>query len=348
MAALRQGSDAESDSVDSVDSVDSDLANLDVSGPEMVDVRGDAYEVSFAAMGTPCHVVVHGRQSLLDGAVRRIAELERSWSRFLPDSEISRLNGAGGRPMAVGMDTFLLVSRAVESWRLTDGRYDPTVLPSLVAAGYDRSFADPSCAVHRPDEPAGVASTAPGCAGIEIDPRLHTVRLPDGVRIDGGGIGKGLAADLVVEELLDAGAYGACVNMGGDARVGGEAPTDHGWVLGVADPYDADRLVPIRLEDGAVVTSTRLMRRWMKAGRTYHHLLDPRTGEPVDNGIDAVTVIAGRAWWAEVLAKSALVAGMPEAAEVVARGRATGLVSAGIGHYYELPGWVSHVQVASA
>ncbi len=338
MAALRQGFET-----------DPDTANPDVaaSDVELIDVRGDAHEVSFAAMGTTCHVLVHGRSSLLDGAVRRIADLERSWSRFLPDSEISRLNRAGGRPMAVGMDTFLLVSRAVESCRLTNGRYDPTVLPSLVAAGYDRSFADPSCAVHRVDEAAGAASAAPGCAGIEIDPRLHTVRLPDGVQFDGGGIGKGLCADLVVEELLDAGAYGACVNMGGDARVGGEAPTEHGWVLGVADAYDADLVVPIRLEDGAVVTSTRLMRRWQKAGRTYHHLLDPRTGEPVDNGVDAVTVIAGRAWWAEVLAKAALVAGMPDGAEVLARGQATGLVAAGVGRYYELPGWVSYVQLAA-
>jgi ApbE family len=90
-----------------------------------VDVRGDAHEHSFAAMGTTCHVVVHGRPSLLEHAAARIAELERAWSRFLPDSEITRLNRAGSRPVAVGNDTFLLVSRAVESWRLTEGRYDP-------------------------------------------------------------------------------------------------------------------------------------------------------------------------------------------------------------------------------
>jgi thiamine biosynthesis lipoprotein len=313
--------------------------------PSGVDVMGEAHEFSFAAMGTTCQVVVHGRPSLVDVAARRIAELERAWSRFLPDSDVSRLNGATGRPVAVGNDTFLLVSRAVESWRLTDGRYDPTVLRALLAAGYDRSFADPASGVHHPEQPAGPATAAPGCAGIEIDPYLHTVRLPDGVLFDGGGIGKGLAADLVVEELLDAGAYGACVNMGGDARVGGEAPTEHGWVLGVADPYDADRLVPVRIEDGAVVTSTRLMRQWRKGERRYHHLIDPRTGAPVDNGVDAVTVIAGRAWWAEVLAKAALVAGMPAATDLLARARATGLVVAGVGQYYELPGWTGFVQV---
>ena len=169
---------------------------------------------------------------------------------------------------------------------------------ALVAAGYDRSYADPSAGVHRVNEPARPSAPAPGCAAIELDATLRTVRMPAGVKFDGGGIGKGLAVDLIVEELLDAGATGACVNLGGDLRVGGLAPTAQGWILGVADPYDAELIIPVRVDDGAVVTSTRLLRRWDKCGRTFHHLIDPRTGLPSTSDVDAVTVVAGRAWWA--------------------------------------------------
>jgi len=97
-------------------------------------------------MGTWAHVVIAGggdRGQALDRARRRIDDLERRWSRFLPDSEVSRLNAGAGRPVLVSPETARLVARAVDAWRLTAGRFDPTVLPALVAAGYDRP-ADPN------------------------------------------------------------------------------------------------------------------------------------------------------------------------------------------------------------
>src|SRR5579863_8411292 len=98
-------------------------------------------ERRFRAMGTDAHiVVVGGGPSLLDGAVARVAELERRWSRFLPDSEISRANALSGRPLEVSAETVRLVACAVSGWRLTSGRFDPTVLPALCDAGYDRDF----------------------------------------------------------------------------------------------------------------------------------------------------------------------------------------------------------------
>src|SRR5205814_4638480 len=132
-------------------------------------------------------------------------------------------------------------------------------------AGYDRSF----------DElgPAGGDTTSPlaaGAAGIEIDG--DRVRLPAGVGFDPGGIGKGLAADLVVAEALAAGAAGACVNLGGDLRVAGEPPDDPStdspptgsaaWTVAVEHPASTDPLALLGLHDGAAATSTTLRRRW--------------------------------------------------------------------------------------
>ena len=92
-------------------------------------------------MGTDAHViVVGGSQSLLDAARMRIEQLEQRWSRFLPESEISRLNHRAGEPVAVSADSVELVTRALQAWRVTNGRFDPTVLGAVIRAGYDRSF----------------------------------------------------------------------------------------------------------------------------------------------------------------------------------------------------------------
>jgi thiamine biosynthesis lipoprotein len=258
-------------------------------------------------MGTACEViVVGGAPGLAERGHARVDELERRWSRFLDDSEISRLNRAGGAPVAVSHDTFLLVDRAVTAWRWTNGRFDPTVLRSVVDSGYDRSFELVSA-----DGPAvPSARPAPGCRDFVLDSLLRVIRLPKGVGLDPGGLGKGLAADLVVEMLLDVGADGACVSLGGDLSVAGEPPDERGWRVGIADPYSEGNVVAlVELTDHGMATSTRLTRRWVRAGRQLHHLVDPATGEPTDTGVDAVTLIAGQAWWAEAQTKAAFVAG---------------------------------------
>ena len=181
-------------------------------------------------MGTTAHVIVTGgRSGLADRAVERLEELEARWSRFRSDSEISRLNERPGVPVLVSRDTYDLIERALEGWRLTEGRFDPTLLREVRAAGYDRSFE----LISSPDAPRGHASHAgsvsrrarhvdrPSAEQIRLDPIVGTVWLGPDVQIDPGGIGKGLAADLVVDLLLAEGALGALVNVGGDLRAAG-------------------------------------------------------------------------------------------------------------------------------
>lgn len=270
-------------------------------------------------MGTWVHLLVEGAGhragALLEQAVARIEDLERRWSRFLPTSELSRLNAAAGHPVLLAPDTYLLVEQAVAAWRATAGRFDPTVLDALVAAGYDRTFAEVAAA-------PGAATTAtapPGCAGIDLDPVLCAVTLPPGVHLDLGGIGKGWTADLVVDQLLAGGATGACANLGGDLRVAGDAPTEHGWTVAVEHPLDHDRtLATIALLRGAVATTTRTRRRWTTpAGADHHHLIDPATGAPAATGLASVTTVAADATTAEVVAKAAFVAGLDDGRALV-------------------------------
>ena len=172
------------------------------------------FSASFPAMGTTCRVIITGgNEALLDSARRRVDELESKWSRFREDSEITRLNRRSGRATGLSADSFLLVDHAVAAWRATAGRYDPTVLHALEAAGYDRSFElvqagdlggkDPGRGTAETAAGNGAGQPAPGCGAVVFDTSLRTVTFPDGVGFDPGGIGKGLAADLVVDLLLD-------------------------------------------------------------------------------------------------------------------------------------------------
>jgi len=280
-------------------------------------------------MGCTCELtLVGGDENLLHEACFRVAELESRWSRFRDDSEITRLNHRGGRATALSDDSYLLVDHAVTAWHWTQGRYDPTVLHALEAAGYDRTFEHLPAArpTSHPSRPA------PGCAGISLDPQLRAVTLPEGVGFDPGGIGKGLAADLVVDLVLAGGAAGACVSLGGDGRVAGEPPPS-GWRIGVASPYSTDELLTVVcLSNHGIATSSKMIRRWTVGDCERHHLLDPRSGESTDNPLDSVTVIAADAWIAEVLTKAAFVAGPDDGAWLVAELGAAGLLVAGLDH----------------
>lgn len=248
-------------------------------------------------MGSEVDVVVAPRR-LLTVARARIEDLERRWSRFLATSEVSRLNRGAGRPVRVSEETRLLLRRAVEAWWWTGGTFDPTVLPSVVAAGHATSREDGRSA----PPVAGHPGPAPGCAGVEIDGDSAT--LPPGVAFDPGGIGKGLAADIVAEELLAAGAHHGVVSVGGDLRVFGDPPG--GVIVAVEDPVDPDHVLrALRLAAGGVATSALGAR--IAAGGS--HLVDPATGRPVVGGVVQATVLAAEAWRAEAACKALVVGG---------------------------------------
>jgi thiamine biosynthesis lipoprotein len=288
---------------------------------------------AFRAMGTSgVVIVVGGAPSLADLAVDLVATCEQRWSRFRDDSELAELNRSDGRPVLVEPDTFDLVSAAVRCWHLTAGRFDPTILSALVAAGYDRSFDDAS-------RVAGPPAPAPGCGEIVLDADVGAITLPEGVSLDLGGIAKGHTADLVAAELIYLGAAGALVDLGGDVRVEGESPSGEGWRVAISDPFDegAD-LAIVQLDAGGVATSSVRRRRWMHEGRLLHHLIDPATGAPAASGITAVSVVAASAAWAEVTAKAALVAGRADAVTVVRAAGATGVVVGDDGTVWRLDG----------
>ena len=179
-------------------------------------------------------------------AADRVELLEQSWSRFRPTSELNHLNAsAGSGPVRVSPDLLLLVDRMQQAWAQSEGRFDPTVLSSMLALGYDADFATVAA---RPASIAEVPSTpAPGMSAVQVDHADGTVGLPAGVGIDPGAIGKGLAADIIVAELMAAGAAGVLVNLGGDLAFAGTTADGSPWTIGVEDERvpadDPDRVL---------------------------------------------------------------------------------------------------------
>ena len=279
-------------------------------------------DARFPGMGSTIHVALTGgRDADLDFARRRLEELEALWSRFRADSELSRLNEAG--ELEVSAHTRDAVLLALRAWRLTHGIFDPTVHDAVVAAGYDRTFAD----VRRRATFTPVEASVTGCDDVVVEGDV--VRLPRGVRLDLGGIGKGRAADLVAVELLERGVAGACVNVGGDVRVAGEPPGDNGgWAVDVEGPSgEAARGALVALGDGAVATSTTLKRRWQTTNGSAHHLIDPRTGRSGGTDVVTATVIAAEAAWAEVFAKCIVLGGTRRGVDLVGEHSLAALVT---------------------
>ena len=263
----------------------------------MIESRG------LTALGGRANVVLTGAPAdLMDELVAELERLESLWSRFLPDSELSRLNLADGESMRVSTETVGLIRAMQDGYRETDGAYDPTLLPALVTAGYASSVDDPARQTVLP------TAVRDGGDLDAIEIRGRDVRLPVGMSLDSGGIGKGYAADLLCLRARERGASGVMVELGGDLVVSGESPVAEGWTVGVEHPDDAATHVEIiRLADGAVATSGTRQRRWSVDGEERHHLLDPRTLLPARTGLHSATVIAGSGARAEVLTKTAFV-----------------------------------------
>ncbi|MFI5046169.1 MAG: FAD:protein FMN transferase [Acidimicrobiia bacterium] len=280
-----------------------------------------AAETYFRAMGTSVHVLVHGDPALLAFARERIDHLERRWSRFLATSEVSALNALAGTPVVVSDDTVELVAAAVDAWRATNGRFDPTVLGDVLRAGYDTSYE-----IVATRGGLGSSTLQHGCGGIRFDRVTCIVELPAGVGFDPGGIGKGLAADLVADELLAAGALGACVNIGGDVRVEGLAPDDGSWVVAIEEPVSDREIAAVRLGAGGVATSTTARRTWTAGRATMHHIIDPDTGSPAVSEIVSATAISRSARSAEVMAKAAVLAPAESALDAITVLGGVGLV----------------------
>jgi thiamine biosynthesis lipoprotein len=268
---------------------------------------------TFSCFGSTCTVIVSGGDAAAAArrARRRLLEWHARFSRFLPDSELSRLNRDHRPTVPVSPSMARFVQVAVEVAAFTGGLVDPTLLGEIERAGYDDHFdSSPvplghALALALERAPAG-ADPRSRWREIEVDPAAGTVTRPPGVRLDSGGIAKGLFGDLLADVL--AGHESFAVDAAGDVRLGGRAGLAR--PVRVASPLDGSVLHVFECTRGAAATSGIGRRSWVgEDGRAAHHLLNPRTGRPAFTGIVQVTALAPRAVEAEARAKAALLSG---------------------------------------
>ncbi|HVA07353.1 MAG TPA: FAD:protein FMN transferase [Acidimicrobiales bacterium] len=282
-----------------------------------------------SALGTTARVIVwppHELPNALHAVDDQLSALDLQASRFRDDSEISQVNASQSHTFLLSEGLAELVATALAAAQLTDGLVDPTVGGALIAMGYDRDFS--AIQEHLPDPPA-MGTPVPGWASLELNGRL--LRRPTGIVLDLGATAKGMGSDRsarAARSVMSGG--GVLVSLGGDLAVAGQSPQG-GWPILVSEESLAG-IEPsgpvIRLQRGGVATSSVVCRRWRRGNQAMHHIIDPRTGEPVRAHWRTATVAAPTCAHANA-ASTALIVGGEDALHVAA---AAGLPARLIGH----------------
>ncbi len=284
----------------------------------------------FQCFGANAEVIVGGRSPAGTAAELavllaqgRLRSFHGRLTRFDPHSELSLLNDDPQLEVYASRLLRTLAQAVVDAGERSGGLVDATLLDDLERAGYRSTRAgiaglamtDVAAAGHAPRP----ARPRPDGAWrrIVVNERSRTITRPPGLRIDSGGLGKGMAADLVANTLSAHPVY--AVDCGGDVRVGGSAGVARPVL--VDDPFGGAPLHELRIVDGAVATSGISRRSWRDAsGAVAHHLLDPSTGRPAWTGVVQATALAPTALEAEVLAKTALLSGPERGRELLRHG----------------------------
>ena len=278
-------------------------------------------DITFDAMGSHVRFLIGepgpGMPPAAEAAERErrfVDQFNSALSRFRPESELCAFN-ADPRGRVPASD---LLRRAVKAGLAaasrTDGLVDPTLVREIEAAGYVGSRAGmegdslTEALAQAPPRRAARPNPRQGWRNFEVDDEAGEIVRPPGIGFDTGGIGKGLAADMIAEHLRGYSRF--IVDCGGDIRIGGADALVNPYEVFVEHPLTGDRAYVLRLGFGGVATSGLNVRIWRGPdGRYAHHLLDPATGEPAWTGLVGATALADTALEAETLAKAALLSG---------------------------------------
>lgn len=271
-------------------------------------------------MGTWCDLTLfdeapESAPAVAEAAFQEIARLERVMSTWSPDSELSRVNGkARTGPQAISDDLAAVIAAALDTCRASGGAFDPTVGPLLTLWRFNTD---------RPAVPTSRAAADArgrvGCGKVSIRRDPPAIQLPPGVSLDLGGIGKGFAVDRALDVLRARGVHRVKLDFG-SSSLAFEGHVDGGWPVVLADPRDPERpLASFRVKAGSVSSSGQYERSFVRNGRRYGHIFDPRTGRPVQSNLLLVTVIAPDATQADALSTALFVMGRTRGAQLVAQ-----------------------------
>ena len=264
---------------------------------------------SLFAMDTYMEITAYGYQSeeAVAAAVEEIERLDKLLSTGSDSSEITMLNH--NKIKKVSEDTAYLIQKSTELWQLTDGAFDITIYPVMCAWG----FAGGEYQVPN-DAELSVLLEHVDASKLQFDAERNILTMPEDVEIDFGGIAKGYTSDSVAQILEEYGIKSAKLNLGGNVQTVGAKPDGSKWRIAIKSPYGTESyLGVISVENMAVITSGGYERYFEEDGNIYHHIIDPKTGRPAENGLVSVTIVSENGALADGLSTSLYVMGKNDA-----------------------------------
>jgi thiamine biosynthesis lipoprotein len=267
---------------------------------------------TFPVFGTTAVLLITDPRAMAQArsiADRALAEVDLACSRFRPDSELVRLNAAGGEPLAISATFADLLAAALRAAALTGGDVDPTCGRALTGLGYDRDFADVRAAGDAAPRLTRSVGPLPGWRSVHLDHGGRRARLEHGAQIDLGATAKAWAADQCAGQLADKLGCGVLVSLGGDVSTAGPPPSEH-WRIRVTDDHAVPASAPgqtVTISSGGLATSSTTVRAWTVGGRAVHHIIDPATGEPARSCWRTVSVAAGTCVDANIASTAAII-----------------------------------------
>lgn len=264
------------------------------------------------AMDTYMTVKAYGSNgdAAVDAAVDEINRLDALLSTGKKDSEIGQINANNGGQLSE--DGAVLMERSLELYKSTNGAFDVAIYPVMKAWGFtDGNYQVPDADTLK----ATLELVDPSL--IDYDKETSTVSFKkDGVQIDFGGIAKGYTSSRIMDIYKEKGVTSGLVNLGGNAQVFGTKPDGSLWRVAVQSPDSEDEYLGVlETKDKAIITSGGYERYFEKDGVTYHHIIDPSTGYPADNGLISVTIVSADGTLADGLSTSLFVMGKDKATD---------------------------------
>lgn len=271
------------------------------------DAEKDVYSATVFAMDTAMELTVYGNENILDDAEELISELESKLSTTESESDIYKLNHNGGGE--VSADTYELLKSALELCERSDGALDISIYPVVQAWG----FTTGDNRVPTSNELKKLLRLV-DYRKIQLDENKNVILSP-GMEIDLGSVAKGYTSNRIVELLKENGVTSALLNLGGNVHAVGTKSDGSAWKVAVADPVGDGYAGVVEVADKAVITSGGYQRYFEQNGVRYHHIIDPKTGYPADNGLLSVTVVGSDGAVCDALSTALFVMGPDKAVE---------------------------------
>lgn len=265
-------------------------------------------EEHFFAMDTYMTIEAYGDNSAecVSQARKRVETLEKLWSATDENSEIYAINH--GKNPELSDETLDLLSFTLEMSAKTDGAFDATIYPVLTVWGFTADE-------HRVPDESELAELLEKVGYGKISADGNKITLEQGMMLDFGGAAKGYASDECAAIMRENGIKSAMINLGGNVYALGKRPDGNLWKIGIADPFgeNSENAGIVAVSDRAVVTSGNYQRYFTQNGKTYGHIIDPKTGYPADNDLLSVTVVAEEGKLCDVLSTALFVMGRERA-----------------------------------